>query len=132
MFESISIVGNGSVPGLVGIADEDLIRFRPTAVGGASTAGTWSWYFDGSDVGLAKVDLWGAWWNPTVNELFLSFDKAVSKGGPKAALGDITVCNLGQTGLTTTCNHWYNPPDFGFDASAAGLTGKVDAVDLGR
>src|SRR5690606_4485220 len=36
------------------IADADIIAFTPTSTG-ATTAGTFSWYFDGSDVGLATT-----------------------------------------------------------------------------
>jgi hypothetical protein len=49
----ISTTGAPSVPGLSGLMDEDIIRFTPTSLG-ATTAGTWSYYFDGSDVGLGS------------------------------------------------------------------------------
>lgn len=52
----ISTVGVFSVPGAGGTTitggGEDLLRFVPTSLG-ANTAGTWSMYFDGSDVGLS-------------------------------------------------------------------------------
>ncbi|MCI0362736.1 MAG: hypothetical protein L0219_02575, partial [Phycisphaerales bacterium] len=48
----ISTTGSPSVTGLTGLADEDLIIFTATSLG-STTAGTWSLYFDGSDVGLA-------------------------------------------------------------------------------
>ena len=35
--------------------DSDILRFTPTSTG-STTAGTWSWYFDGSDVGLSTSD----------------------------------------------------------------------------
>jgi len=47
----ISTLGAFSVTGISG-ADEDLIQFNATSLG-TNTAGTWSWYFDGSDVGLS-------------------------------------------------------------------------------
>jgi cytochrome c peroxidase len=47
----VSTVGPGAVPGLAGIRDEDLIEFEATQLG-ADTVGTFSLYFDGSDVGL--------------------------------------------------------------------------------
>jgi subtilisin family serine protease len=49
----ISVTGSPTVSGLSGLQDEDLIRFTPTSLG-AATAGSWSYYFDGSDVGLAS------------------------------------------------------------------------------
>ena len=51
----ISFIGNFSVPGVSG-ADEDLARFVPTSLG-PNTSGTWSLYFDGSDVGLTTPNL---------------------------------------------------------------------------
>ena len=50
----ISTTGDPSVPGLSGLRDEDIMRFTPTSLG-ATTAGTWSYYFDGSDVGLTTT-----------------------------------------------------------------------------
>jgi len=50
----ISTLGAPGVSGLSGLNDEDLIQFTPTALG-ATTAGTWAYYFDGSDVGLADT-----------------------------------------------------------------------------
>jgi hypothetical protein len=49
----VSVIGSPTVNGLTGLQDEDLIRFTPSSLGPA-TAGTWSLYFDGSDVGLAS------------------------------------------------------------------------------
>ncbi|MCA9971721.1 MAG: hypothetical protein KC425_15960 [Anaerolineales bacterium] len=40
-----------SVPGVGTVDDSDVVRFYPTSTG-ATTAGTFAWYFDGSDVGL--------------------------------------------------------------------------------
>lgn len=48
----ISTLDAPSVSGLSGLQDEDLIAFTPTSLGSV-TSGTWSYYFDGSDVGLA-------------------------------------------------------------------------------
>jgi len=48
----ISTSGNPGLPGVTGLSDEDVVRFTPTSLGSA-TAGTWTYYFDGSDVGLA-------------------------------------------------------------------------------
>lgn len=40
-----------NVPGVGTIEDSDIVRFYPTSTG-TTTAGTFEWYFDGSDVGL--------------------------------------------------------------------------------
>jgi subtilisin family serine protease len=56
----ISINADGTVAGLTGgpsgtsVDDSDIIKFTPTSLG-ANTAGTWSFYFDGSDVGLTTT-----------------------------------------------------------------------------
>lgn len=47
----ISTVGGFSVPGVSG-SGEDLLRFFPSSLG-TVTSGSWSLYFDGSDVGLS-------------------------------------------------------------------------------
>jgi len=55
----ISITTDSAIAGLVGapsgtnVDDSDLVRFTPTALG-ADTAGSWSFYFDGSDVSLSQ------------------------------------------------------------------------------
>jgi len=54
-----SFAAAGSIPGLVGgpsstsFTSNDVLRFRPMSTGPV-TAGTWSFYFDGSDVGLSS------------------------------------------------------------------------------
>ncbi len=48
----ISTIDPPSVTGLTGLADEDVIAFTPGTLGSVTT-GTWSYYFDGSDVDLA-------------------------------------------------------------------------------
>ena len=50
----ISTTGAIKTPGGNG-ADEDLFAFTPTSLG-ENSAGTWSQYFDGSDVGLTADD----------------------------------------------------------------------------
>ncbi len=37
------------------VDDSDILRFTPTSTG-STTAGSWGWYFDGSDVGLSTSD----------------------------------------------------------------------------
>lgn len=51
----LSIVGDTSIPNLGSIDDSDIVRFTPTSLG-LTTAGTFTWYFDGSDVGLTTND----------------------------------------------------------------------------
>ena len=44
-----------TLTGFAAVDDSDILRFTPTSTG-STTAGTWSWYFDGSDVGLSTSD----------------------------------------------------------------------------
>ncbi|WP_160168423.1 putative Ig domain-containing protein, partial [Novipirellula maiorica] len=50
----LSFDGNKSISGFGLVRDSDILRFRPTAHG-ALTAGSFEWFFDGSDVGLAPT-----------------------------------------------------------------------------
>jgi PKD repeat protein len=50
----ISTTGNPNLPGLTGLADEDVVRFVPSTLG-SLTSGAWSWFFDGSDVGFSDT-----------------------------------------------------------------------------
>jgi subtilisin family serine protease len=50
----ISTTGSPGVSGLTGLQDEDLMAFSATSLGN-TTAGTWSYYLDGSDVGLSTT-----------------------------------------------------------------------------
>jgi C1A family cysteine protease len=44
-----------SLSGFGSVDDADILKFVPTSTG-STTAGSWSWYFDGSDVGLTTSD----------------------------------------------------------------------------
>ena len=50
----LSLDADGTVSGLGTVDDSDAIRFTPTSLG-TNTAGSLSWYFDGSDVGLTTT-----------------------------------------------------------------------------
>ena len=50
----ISTTGNPSVTGATTARDEDVLAFTPSSLGDI-TSGTWSMYFDGSDVGLSET-----------------------------------------------------------------------------
>ena len=47
----LSFVSATTIPDVGNVDDSDIVRFVPSSLG-ASTAGTFEWYFDGSDVGL--------------------------------------------------------------------------------
>jgi alkaline phosphatase/fibronectin type 3 domain-containing protein len=50
----ISLHEDSSVPGLGAVDESDVLLWKPGA--GSRYPGTWSWYFDGSDVGLSGSD----------------------------------------------------------------------------
>ncbi len=78
----ISTLGAATVTGLSGIEDEDIFGFTPTTLG-AVTAGAWSYYFDGSDVGLstnANEDI-DAFYSPTTGAMSFSTLAAFSVTG---------------------------------------------------
>ena len=51
----LSITGDTTIPNVGAIDDADIVRFTPTSLG-LNTTGTYSMYFDGSDVGLTTTD----------------------------------------------------------------------------
>lgn len=86
----IAVDGGGSLPGLVGGPSGtafdawDLVRFTPTSLGD-TTAGSWSFHFDGSDVGL------GANADSAIRSLGVRADGALLI----ATLGDASLPGIG-------------------------------------
>jgi uncharacterized repeat protein (TIGR01451 family) len=86
--------------------DEDLFIFNDTSFG-ENTSGTWSMYFDGSDVGLrgSKEDVWGTWIDPVTGEIYLTTRGTFSVSGSLRGDGnDIIVCDPDSLGNTTSCD----------------------------
>jgi hypothetical protein len=48
----MSFDSNVTLSGIGAVTPQDIVRFTPTSLG-STTAGTFTWYFDGSDVGLS-------------------------------------------------------------------------------
>ena len=128
----ISTTGNVAVTGASG-TDEDLLSFIPTTLG-ATTAGTWSLYFDGSDVGLANNDnediralyLRETSGNPT---LFFTTVGGFSVTGASGTNEDIFAFNPTSLGATTAGTFG---PGLAFDGSLYGLSSfAVDGIHLG-
>lgn len=123
----LSTVGAVSVAGVSG-GGEDLLALTPTSLG-ASTAGTWRLYFDGSDVGLTasteKVD--AAAVAPS-GDIDVSTSGGVSVPGVAATADDVLACAATSTGPTTACNWWVSPM---FDGAPWGLgSANIDAVEV--
>ncbi len=125
----ISTVGSFSVTGASG-NDEDLVAFSPTSLG-STTSGTWSLYFDGSDVGLnnsSSEDVNGAWIDPANNQIYLTTLGNFSVPGVSGDGADIFICTPGSLGSTTSCT--YSPY---WDGSANGFAGEIaDGVRIAK
>jgi hypothetical protein len=120
----LSFTESGSVPGIGTVDDSDLVLFTPTRLG-ADTRGTFSMYFDGSDVGLTSssedvdsVDVVGG-------DIYLSTSGSFSTGTTTGANEDIFVCQAAVTGANTTCAS----TSVAFDGSAAGLAASSEDID---
>lgn len=123
----ISTTGSPSVTGVSG-ADEDLLAFAASSLG-STTAGTWSLYFDGSDVGLSQSsteDTNGVWVNNANNALYLTTLGAFSVTGVSGDGADIFICVPGSLGTTTSCTF-----SMFWDGSLHGYAGEVaDGIDI--
>jgi carboxypeptidase T len=106
-----------TLSGFGAVDDSDILRFVPTATG-ATTAGTWQWYFDGSDVGLSTndedVDAFG--FAPD-GRLLISTLGNVSVTGASGADEDLLAFTPAQLGATTS-GTWA----LYFDGSDVGLS----------
>lgn len=112
----ISFTGNTAVPGLGGVAAEDIVLYD---------TGVWSLYFDGSDVGLS-----GNAENVDAFEILTDGSLVVSTAGTPSVTGlsglasqDLLQC-VGTFGPNTSCN-W----NLYFDGSDVALTSGSENVD---
>jgi serine protease AprX len=120
----LSIAGDTTIPNVGAIDDADIVRFVPTALG-QNTAGTYSWYFDGSDVGLTTAD-------EDVDAVDLLSDGRivistlgnVSVTGASGADEDLLVFTPTRLG-TTTSGAW----SLYFDGSDVALTATNEDVN---
>jgi hypothetical protein len=122
-----STSGNLGVTG-VSAVDEDITAFTPTQLG-ATTAGSFAVYFDGSDVGLATnntEDIDGLWADPLTGKLYLSTEGAYAVMGISGDGADIFICTPGTLGATTSCT--FGPGIF-FDGTPFGFT-NFDGVSV--
>lgn len=123
----ISTKASFSVPGAstnITGADEDLLAFDPTSLG-SNTTGTWSIYFDGSDVGLSdggSEDVDGIWID-NAGKLYLTTVGAFSVSGVTGDGSDVFAFTPSSLGSDTSGSF-----DPFFDGSDAGLPFPVDGV----
>lgn len=124
----ISTLGGFTVTGASG-ADEDFAEFAPTSLG-ATTAGTWTFYFDGSDVGLTSTseDVNGTWIDSGNGDIYLTTTGTFSVTGASGTGTDIFLCDPGTLGSTTTCTYTLY-----WDGSANGYGSEIlDGFDIDR
>ena len=119
----------------VSAQDEDLLRFTATSWG-STTAGTWSWYFDGSDVGLSTTsdeDVDGIWLDTAMSPnpyVYLSTLGSFSVTGVSGADEDVFVFQPTALGSTTTGTF---QATLYLDGSLFGLSSyDIDAFDVQR
>lgn len=121
----ISTVGNPIVKGVTA-ADEDVLAFTPASLGD-DTLGTWSLYFDGSDVGLGnkpEEDVDALDVSPE-GVIYLSTLGSFRVKGLRGTDEDVFACKPLSIGNTTACEY---SPALHFDGSAWRLArNNVDA-----
>ena len=123
----LSTVGNGNVLGLGAFADEDVIRLDAGSYG-AATTGTWSMFFDGSDVGLGGTDINSVWQSRSLTAsgyaMYFSVLNNLGLGGLPFDDDDIARCDSPTYGPNSWCASWSKVMDLAF-------LGTVDALDRG-
>ena len=123
----VSTTGSVSVTG-VSAVDEDLLSFTPTSLG-AATAGSFSLYFDGSDVGLggSSEDIDAAAADASGN-IHLSTTDVFTVPSVSGEDEDVFVFDPSSTGPTTAGSYVQT---LYFDGSSLGLGGNdLFAIDL--
>ena len=106
-----------TLSGFGAVDDSDILRFVPTSTG-ATTAGTWQWYLDGSDVGLSANDEdVDAFAFAPDGRLLISTLGNVSVTGASGADEDLLAFSPTQLGATTS-GKWA----LYFDGSDVGLS----------
>ena len=123
----LSIRGHAQLTGLGWVGDEDVLLLTPSSIG-ATTAGTWSLHFDGSDMGLnasstGDIDALGF---DGSGGLILSTDGAHAFGATAWEDEDALLFS-GSFGPSTS-----GSISMGFDLSVLGIPGSSDLDGLHR
>ena len=120
----ISTTGDFSVPQFSG-QQEDILAFTPTSLGD-TTAGSWSLYFDGSDVGLSGAGVDGMDVDP-FGAIYLTAGGSFSVPGLSGKDEDVFVFNPTSLGDTTAGTY---SSTLLFDGSLHGAGQDVKAIDI--
>jgi hypothetical protein len=125
----LSFTEAGTIPGVGSVDDSDLVLFTPTAIG-ESTAGTFSMFFDGSDIGLTRsdedvdaVEFDGYGGNM---DLYLSTTGSFTADSLSGEDEDIFLCRPADVGDDSSA---CGTLTLAFDGSTAGLGGSGEDID---
>ena len=100
----ISTIGSNNVGTLGTNRDEDLLLFSGTTYG-ETTSGTWSLYFDGSDVELDTnvEEIYGVSINETTGDIIFTVRGDFAVTGASGSSADLVGCYSVTTGSSTSC-----------------------------
>ena len=122
----MSFTAAGSIDGISGTVDDsDIVKFTASTLGDTTT-GSFTLFFDGSDVGLtsSSEDIDAIELLPN-GDLLLSTRSSFSANGVSGADEDIFACNSLTPGPNTACESL----TLYFDGSDVGLTNSSEDVD---
>jgi hypothetical protein len=131
-----------TLTGFGAVDDSDILRFTPASTG-STTAGTWSWYFDGSDIGLSGTaeDVDALAVLPDGRLLISTVDN-VSVTGASGADEDLLAFTPAGLGVTTsgTWAMYFDGSDVGLSTTSnedmngvwVDTTGKIYLTTLGN
>src|SRR5690606_32542210 len=98
----MAFTSSTSLPGLGTVDDSDIVRFTATSLGN-NTAGSFSIYFDGSDVGLTNNnERLSAFHSLPDGRLIISTTGSASVPGASAAAQDLLLFNPSSLGSNTS------------------------------
>lgn len=128
----LSFAEPGEVPGVGSVDNSDLVLFTADRLGN-DTRGTFSLYFEGSDIGLnhsgEDVDAVAVEVADEGIDIYMSTTGTFGIGDRAAGEGaDVFVCRDATTGAGSTCENI----EKAFDGSRAGLSTGVDAFSFDR
>jgi uncharacterized repeat protein (TIGR01451 family) len=130
----MSLNRNQRIAGLGRVQDSDILRFIPTSLG-ADTAGSFEWYFDGSDVGLraGKEDVDAIGFTPD-GRLVVSTARSFRVPGLFGRDEDLIVFNDTSLGKSTsgTWEMYFDGSDVGLNSFTENIWGTWIDSDTGK
>ena len=122
----MSLNNTYTLPDVGSVDENDIVRFIPSSTG-TNTAGTYEWYFDGSDVGLTtgSEDIDAIGFAPD-GRLLISTKGSPTVSGVSSAKDDdllaFTPSSLGQT-TSGTFEHYFDGSDVGISQRSEDING---------